>query len=239
LALEAFARAYGGAQERSRVTLLVSPGESDKSFPVVVHGVVAASRYLILGAPSTPDGSLIAVFKGQTLNCRWFNASSAFLFEAVITKILFDPMPLVFARLPNRVRRREVRNLPRALASMPAVIRVPGVFTAMVVDLSVGGARIAVLRDTPLLHGQEVELSIKPSVLDREYLLKLKCVVAGFMEEGPTAHPDIVFYGLKFVDVSEGDLLIVHAHVQSSLVDETDQLAGLLLSSPQLSSMTD
>lgn len=238
-ALEAFAREYGGAQERSRVTILVTPGESDKTFPVAVYGLVPSSRFMILGAPATADGSLIAVMKGQTLSCRWVNASSAFLFDALITKILFDPVPLLFTRLDDRVRRRSVRNLPRALANMPAAIRLPGVATALVVDLSVGGARIAVLQEVKLEVGQELELSLKPKVLERDHLLKLRCQVMGGREKGPAAHPGVVFYGLKFVDVPEHDLLIIHSYVQASLVDETDQLANMLFNSPQLTGMTD
>src|SRR5882757_6067009 len=136
-ALEAFAREYGGAYERSRIKLLITPGESDKTFPVTVLGVLASRRYLIVSAPQTPDGSLIAVFKGLTLNCRWFNASTAFLFEGLITKVAFEPEPLLYLKLTNRTSRRSVRTLPRALVNLPGAIRAPEILTSLIVDLSV------------------------------------------------------------------------------------------------------
>ena len=54
-ALEIFARDFGDVHARSRVNMLISPGESDKTFPVTVLGVLSARRYLIVSAPTTAD----------------------------------------------------------------------------------------------------------------------------------------------------------------------------------------
>lgn len=233
-ALVAFARDYGGAHERSRIKLLVTPGESDKSFPVTVLGVMSARRYLVVSAPTTPEGSLIAVFKGLTLNCRWFNASTAFLFQAVITKVAFEPEPLLYLRLTNRTSRRAVRTLPRALINLPAALKTPALYTAMVVDLSVTGARVALTRNNALEVGQDLELSIKLHMLDRDFLLTLTSKVATAAENGPTDHPDIVFYGLKFANLTDQDLLVLQACVQECLMREMDTLAHVLLGAPEI-----
>lgn len=233
-ALEAFARDYGGAFERSRINLLVTPGESDKTFPVTVLGVLAARRYLIVSAPTTPEGSLIAVFKGLTLTCRWFNASTAFLFQAVITKVAFEPEPLLYLKLNSRTSRRAVRTLPRALVNLPAALKLPAVATSLVVDLSVTGARIAVTRDTALQAGQELELSMKPHILDRDFLLTINCKVATAPEAGPPGHSDIAFYGLKFSELPDLDLLVLQAYVQECLMREMDTLAHVLLDAPEV-----
>lgn len=232
--LESFAREYGGAFERSRVKLLITPGESDKTFPVTVLGVLGGQRYLIVSAPQTPDGSLIAVFKGLTLSCRWFNASTAFLFQGVITKIAFEPEPLLYLKLNNRTSRRSIRTLPRALVNLPGAIRTPAMLSSLIVDLSVTGARIAVLRDVLLQTGQQLELSLKPRMVDRDFLLKINCTVATAPEAGPAGYPEIAFYGLKFDDLPDSDLLVLHAYVQQCLVNETDALAHVLLEAREI-----
>ena len=233
-ALEIFAREFGDVHARSRFSLLITPGESDKTFPVTVLGVLGARRYLLVSAPTTPDGSLIAVFKGQTLTCRWFNASTAFLFNANITKILFEPEPMLYLRLADRLSRRAVRNLPRALVKLPGVIKAESIINCMTVDLSVTGARIAIARDSELKTGQQVELSLKPRVLEQDFLLRIKCTVMTNAEAAPSAFPDIAFYGIKFDQLEDMDLLVLQAYVQECLMEETDILAHVLLAANEI-----
>lgn len=233
-ALEIFARDFGDVHSRSRSSLLVTPGVSDKTFPVTVLGVLSARRYLLVSAPTTPDGSLIAVFKGQTLSCRWFNASTGFIFNANITKILFEPEPMLYLRLADRLSRRAVRNLPRALVKLPGVTKADTIINCMIVDLSVTGARVAIARDGEFSSGQQVELSIKPRVLEQDFLLRIKCTVMTHAEAAPSAFPDIAFYGLKFEHLEDMDLLVLHAYVQQCLMEETDTLAHVLLAANEI-----
>jgi hypothetical protein len=233
-ALEIFARDFGDVHARSRTQMLISPGESDKTFPVTVLGVLSARRYLLVSAPTTPDGSLIAVFKGLTLNCRWFNASTAFQFNANITKILFEPEPMLYLRLADRLSRRAVRNLPRALVKLPAVIKADAIINCLAVDLSVTGARIAIARDNSLSQGQQVELSIKPRVLDQDFLLRIRCTVMTNAESAPSAFPDIAFYGIKFDQLQDLDMLVLQSYVQEYLMEETDALAHVLLAATDI-----
>lgn len=233
--LEAFAKDYGSTQERSRSSMLISPDGSDRSFPVVALGVLPAKRELIVSAPKTADGALIAVYQGLTLHCSWFNASALFRFDAVVTKVVFEPQPLLYIRLAEQTQRRAVRTVPRALVNLPAVVRLPQVESVLLVDCSVSGARIAILKDTDLAAGTELELSVKPKLhLDLDILLTLKCVVMGGPELAPPQYPGLVFRGLKFVNVSERDLLVLHAYVQQNLVEEMDNLAHVLLSARDL-----
>lgn len=233
-ALEIFARDFGDVHARSRVNLWISPGESDKSFPVTVLGVLSARRYLIVSAPTTPDGSLIAVFKGLTMSCRWFNASTAFLFNASITKIQFEPEPLLYLHLSDKLSRRAVRNLPRALVKLPAVIKADDIINSLVVDLSVTGARIAITRDSELSSGQQLELSVKPSVLEQDFLLRINCTVMTHAEPAPSSFPDIAFYGVKFNHLEDMDLLVLQSYVQQCLLDEMDSLAHVLLAANEI-----
>ncbi len=233
-ALEAFAKVYGSTQARSRFNMNIAPVGSDRSFPVAALGVLPAKRELIVSAPKTPDGSLIAVYQGLTLRCSWFNASALFRFEAAIAKVVFEPEPLLYLRLADHTYQRTVRTVPRALVNLPVVVRLPQVETALLVDCSTTGARIALLKDNVLPAGHELELSVKPGLhLDIDVLLTLKCTVMGNPEPAP-GFPDIVFRGLKFHGLTERDLLILHAYVQQNLVEEMDNLAHVLLSAREL-----
>lgn len=238
--LEAFAKAHGDTHDRSRFSMTVMPAGSERLFPVVALGVLPAKRELIVSAPQTPDGSLIAVYQGLLLRCNWFNASALFRFDATITKVVFEPEPLLYLRLAEQTRRRAVRTVPRALVNLPAVVHTPTVETVLLVDLSTTGARVAILKDTSLPVGHELELSIKPKLqLDLDVLLKIKCTVVGEPEPASADFPGVVYRGLKFKGVPERDLLIMHAYVQQSLVEEMDSLAHVLLAAREVRDLKD
>lgn len=197
-----------------------------KTFPVTVMGVVNGRNQLIVTAPTTPEGGLIAVHKGQTLVCRWVNASSAFKFDAHIIKILFEPIPLLYLELTG-ARRRAVRTLPRALVTLRAIVRTPAVHNALITDLSVGGSRIAVDAGVALQKAQELELVAKPQMLGREFLVTLRCTVTGAIDMGRRA-PAVRHFGLRFENPTDHDILVLHACVQQSLALELDALTHLL-----------
>jgi hypothetical protein len=232
-ALELFARQYGGARERSRLRLMVTPSESDKSFAVNMLGGFnnRYERELIVTAPTTVDGSLIAVTRGMTLNCRWFNASTAFKFSGVITKVVFEPQPLLYLRLAEQTHYRSMRTVPRALVSLPGVVRLPAIETVLLVDVSITGARVATIDDSPLFAGQDLDLSIKPKldIIDVDTTLTLSCTVVGDAEPAPAQFSGIAFRGLKFNNATPEQKILLHAYVQQSLVSEMDTLAQILM----------
>jgi hypothetical protein len=238
--LEAFAKLHGDTHERSRFTMTIVPAGSERSFPVVALGVLPTKRELIVSAPKTPDGSLIAVYQGLSLRCHWFNASALFRFDATVTKVVFEPEPLLYLRLAEQTQQRGVRTVPRALVNLPAVVRTPTVETVLLVDLSITGARIAILKDTELAVGHVLELAIKPKLqlqMDLDVMLNIKCTVMGEPEPASADFPGVVYRGLKFTDVSERDLIVLHAYVQQNLVQEMDSLAHVLLSARKVSEL--
>lgn len=226
--LDKFAREYGDAAERSRYGLRVSINEGDKFFAVSALGVVRERRYLMVTAPANEQHELIAVTKGQTLVCRWFNATTAYRFRATITKIAFEPIPLLFLELPNHIEHSAVRDLPRALANIRALVRAAWPAEAVVVDLSLGGARIAVADQLPLQKGDTAELLMWPQLLGRDYLLRLQCTVSGVLGNAHRKHPEIFFYGLSFNAVGDQEQLVLHSCVQSCLATEFDWLTQAL-----------
>lgn len=224
VALENLARELSDISQRSRANLRIVPGESDKSFDVTVIGVIGVRHQLIVTAPTTVDGKLIAVYRGLSLTCHWVSPVCAFRFVANIIKIVFEPIPLLHLELTENVVRHEMRTLPRALVNLHAIIKTPAVITTLVVDLSVGGCRIAVGEHVELPKGMELELIAKPQILGREFLLTLKCKVTGAIDAGKQSHHGIRYYGLKFETLSDLDLLALHGYVQECLTLELDVL---------------
>jgi c-di-GMP-binding flagellar brake protein YcgR len=227
--LEKLAKDYGDAAQRARFTLSISPGESTQVYSVWLLGVVRDKRHLIVTAPTTTGNALIAVMKGQTLTCRWFNPTTAFRFKASILKLAFEPIPLLYLELPIDIERKIARRLPRALMNLHAVMRRPEPLEALVLDLSVGGARLALAREETLTPQQQFQLNIRPRMVDRSFLVTVECVVTSVMGATDTAHPEVQFIGVEFRELSEHDLLILHACVQEQLAHEADWLTQALM----------
>jgi c-di-GMP-binding flagellar brake protein YcgR len=230
-ALETLIRDYADVGARSRMGLLVSPGDGRNNYTVDVVGIIRQKRLLVLTAPTTEDGSLIAVIKGQAMTCRWFSATTAFHFRAVITRILFEPVPLVHIELPHVIERRTVRGEPRALATLRAVLKDKQDIETVFVDLSVGGARIAVTDEVSLSKGQVIDLHTRPRLLQHDYELQLRCQITGTAGNNDPKHPHVRFYGLNFENLSDMDRLVLHSYVQQCLAFESDVLSQVLLAS--------
>ena len=228
-ALEVLAKDYGDAAQRARFNLSISPGDGDKSYTVWVLGVVRDKRHLIVTAPTTATNALIAVIKGQSLTCRWFNPTTAFRFKATILKLAFEPIPLLYLELSEDIERKIARRLPRALMNVHAMLRSPDPIEALVLDLSVGGARLALPRDAVIAIGQRCQLNIRPRLLDRSFLLTIESTISAVMGATDAAHPEVQFAGVEFHDVSEHDLLVLHACVQEQLAHEADWLTQVLI----------
>ena len=226
--LTKLAKDYGDAAQRARFTLSIAPGDGTQTYTVWVLGVVREKRHLIVTAPTTTNNALIAVVKGQSLTCRWFNPTTAFRFKAASLKLAFEPIPVLYLELPTEIERKVARRLPRALINMHAVMRRADSLEALVLDLSVGGARLALTRDATLALHEQFQLSIRPRMLDRSFLLTIECVVTNVMGATDAAHPEVQFVGVEFRDVSEHDLLILHACVQEQLAYEADWLTQVL-----------
>jgi c-di-GMP-binding flagellar brake protein YcgR len=238
LALETYARDIGDTRQRTRLGINIS-FDRKQTYVIDAVGVIREDRYLIVSAPTTPDGSLIAVRQGQMLNCSRLSSRNAFKFEAVIEKLVFEPLPLLYLKVSRRVSQRVVRQEPRALVSYPAVVRAPHALSGLLVDLSLSGARFATYRGHQLALQQTVELSFKLKALDREQLMTVNCGVVSAPDITTAEHPQVRFYGLQFGELPETDRLMLKCVVLTYLVEETDVLAQLLLDSEDAPEVTD
>ena len=228
-ALESLMRDYADIGARSRIGLRITPGESTDGYTVNVIGVIRAKRILVLAAPVTEDGALVAVMNGQILTCRWFGTTTAFRFRARVLRVLFEPVPLLHVELPSIVERRTVRGVPRALANLRGLIKAQADIETTIVDISISGARIAVHGDTSLKHGQQIVLHTKPKMLNRQLEVVVRGQIVADFGRTDARHPDVQFFGVEFGDLSEQTLLVLHAYVQECLAFETDALAQLLM----------
>ena len=228
-ALEVLVRDYADLGSRSRMGLRVQVGDGKINYSVAVVGVLREKRQLILRAPVKEDGSLIAVLKGQSLQCHWINATTSFHFRAMVVRIQFEPVPLVHIELPSVIDRHTLRGVPRALSTLRALVQAPEEIEAVVVDVSTGGARIAVHNDVNLTRDQTIVLLARPKMLGRDFQLSLRCSVTGPVATPDERHPQIKFYGVVFSNLSDNELLILHSFVQEGLSMETDTMSQMLL----------
>ena len=118
--LARFARAYGEQLKRLRVELQVAPAGSEQRFHVGLLGVLQSGRNLLVSAPANLDKSLIAVRQGQVMTCRWLSPSAIFQFQAAITKLLFEPSPVMYLGELHQVRHKPLREVELEISARQA-----------------------------------------------------------------------------------------------------------------------
>lgn len=227
--LEMLARELGDINQRARTSLRVNVDEHGKSLSSVdVIGIIETQQQLIVSAPKGTDGGLIVVSKGQILTCHWVSPSHVFGFPTTVVKVVFDPVPLLHLQLSKNISQREVRTLPRALVNLTCELRTPEPIPALLVDLSVGGGRIATAHNNQLTVGQSVELAATLKMLGRDFPVVVACTVTGTLENGGRRSDTVHYYGLKFENLPDTPLLTLHGYVQTCLALELDALTQIL-----------
>ncbi len=226
--LAALNRDYANIPLRARSGMKISPRETGESYFCWVIGASHENRCLVMTAPARPDKALAPISKGQVWYCRMFSSTSVFRFRGAILKVAFEPYPYLHILVPDVIEKRLVRQLPRALVSLQAMLTSPESHYVSVVDISVGGARIAAEKQLTLEAGHAVELATTIEVLGRQHELRLAARVAAVYGVADTRHPEIVFYGLRFDPLDERGTLMLHAYVQEQLACEYDGLGQIL-----------
>jgi PilZ domain-containing protein/flagellar protein YcgR len=226
--LTALNRDYSNIAQRARCGVKLAPRETGDSYLCWVIGVSQENRGLVMTAPVRPDKALAAIAKGQVWFCRMFSSTSVFRFRGAILKVAFEPYPYIHILVPEVIEKRLIRQLPRALVSLQATLFVPDSHFASVVDLSVGGARVAVDKKLVLNVGDPVQLGISIDVLGRTQEVRLQAKVASAYGVVDTRHPDVAFYGLAFDGLDERLSFMLHGYVQQQLAREYDGLGQVL-----------
>jgi hypothetical protein len=226
--LTALNRDYSNVAQRARCGVKIAPRETGESYLCWVIGVSQENRGLVMTAPARPDKALAPISKGQVWFCRMFSSTSVFRFRGAILKVAFDPYPYLHILVPEVIEKRLIRQLPRALVSLQATLFVPDSHFASVVDLSVGGARVAVDKKLELDVRQPVQLGILIDMLGKTQDLRLQAKVAVVYGVADTRHPGVAFYGVAFDGLDERVTFMLHGYVQQQLAREYDSLGQVL-----------
>jgi hypothetical protein len=226
--LTALSRDYSNITQRARCGVKIAPRETGESYLCWVIGVSQENRGLVMTAPARPDKALAPVSKGQVWFCRMFSSTSVFRFRGAILKVAFDPYPYLHILVPEVIEKRLIRHLPRALVSLQATLAIPESHFASVVDLSVGGARVAVDKKLVLEVGHALHLVMTIEVLGRTEELRLPAKVAAAYGVVDSRHPGIAFYGLSFQGLEDRLTFMLHGYVQQQLASEYDGLGQVL-----------
>jgi hypothetical protein len=233
--LERLRKDYGVAQTAQRFVVTMAPTETHEAYTAWVLGI--HDRCMILTAPVKPDGAFVAVTPGQTWLCRTFQVTSAFRFRATVLKVAFEPFPHLHLELPKQVEKRKVRGRPRANVYLRGELALDVNAPCAIVDLSVGGGRIAVPGTVQLQKDQEVVLKTQIELMEFKFDLNLKCSIAGAFGPSDSRHPDVLFYGLKFDSLNELDSLVLHGFVNGQLAVELNSLWQVLAAAPATNGM--
>ena len=227
-ALSALSRDYSNIPQRARCGIKIAPKETGESYLCWVIGVSQEKRCLVMTAPVRTDRSLAAITKGQVWFCRMFSSTSVFRFRGAIAKVAFEPYPYLHVVVPEVIEKRLVRQLPRALVSLTGTLAIPAIHAVTIVDLSVGGARIAVDGKLALEMGATVKLVMSLEVIGKNRDVCIDARVAAQYGVADSRHPGIAFYGLAFEGLDERMVFMLHGYVQQQLASEYDGLGQVL-----------
>jgi hypothetical protein len=187
-----------------------------------VIGVSDDGHGLIMSSPSSVGAEAPELHEGEVWVFRAFYARSVIRFQGTIKSIAATPFPYFVVTDIVDIDRREVRQWPRtpsclwaSRANEPARV---------IVDLSVGGARLAVDGHATLQQGQMVSLNAAlPTAIGRQSL-SVEATVLNSYGHADAKHPQIEFFGVRFEAMAEQQKLALHAFVQEHIAADLDRV---------------
>jgi len=218
-ALEAFAREHDHLAHGKGPAVRMSSTNRDESFLSAIVGA-SGERILIVVAPKRPDGTLVDIQPGQRWVFRTIHHTTALRFDGVIKSVISDAEPHVYVELSGAIERRVIRKAARVAVAMRATL-LPNLAHALIVDLSVGGARFAIDASLRLEVGQSLVCSTALNVADRLYALELRGAVLKQDPPDPQ-HPQVAIHRMRFEALSDLAFLALQAYVSTELVEELD-----------------
>jgi c-di-GMP-binding flagellar brake protein YcgR len=163
------------------------------------------------------NGSPMTLKLGMKLAVRLFaqQVNSACAFRSEILHVSRAPYAHIHLAMPDEVITGEVRKSVRARVKLivsihhgPALERQ---CSAMVTDLSIGGARICA-KQLPVASGDQIRISAQLEVSGVERIISINGIVRSYQEEeGQCA------IGVQFNEINDADRVMLHAYVLSSI----------------------
>ncbi len=226
--LLAMRESYSDINGRSRLVLQMSLEEGGEAFLASIVGV-HEQHSLIVTAPARADRSLLPVTDGQMWWFRAMHATTALRFQTIVKKSSFEPFPHLHLALPQRIDHRTIRAAPRTTVCLDASIeRSDKTYSCVVVDLSVGGARLGLRKEHELSKGDKCFLEFRLSLLGREFTVRVCGSVTGAYGTTDARHGDIAFYGVSFDSLDDDCQLKLHGYVHERMASALDYLTKVL-----------
>jgi len=189
-----------------------------------VIGVSDDGHGLIMSWP-TAEG-MLSLVEGQAWTFRAFYAVAVVRFQATVEKVTRGSFSYFYVTQLREIDRRSVREWGRAPTCVWASHS--GEPPRILVDLSVGGARLAVDERSHLQAGHAVLLNAwLPLAVGRKEVV-VDATVLNHYGRVDTKHPTIDFFGVRFENVSDTNRLVLHAYVQQQLSLELDRVWHVL-----------
>lgn len=187
-----------------------------------VIGVSDDGHGLIMSSPTDHRADAPELHEGEAWVFRAFYARSVIRFQGTIKSIAVTPFPYFVVTDIVDIDRREVRQWPRtpsclwaSRANEPARV---------IVDLSVGGARLAVDAHATLQPGQMVSLNAAMPTTVGRLSLSVEATVLNAYGRADSKHPQIEFFGVRFEAMAEPQRLAIHAFVQEHIAADLDRV---------------
>jgi hypothetical protein len=220
--MEALQRAYRETWARAQVGFRMQQEGQATIYSARPVGATEAGA-LIMSGPIDADGKKVPIAEGATWTFRALYAVAALRFDATISRTGIHSDGYFSAENIRNVERRNVRKWPRVATCIEASRG--GETQRLILDFSVGGARLAGEHHLPLERGQEILINTKLKVLEREHPLTLEAVVLNMYGAADPDHPNIRFYGVQFERTPDPTRLLIHAYVQETLCVDLDRVA--------------
>lgn len=191
-----------------------------------VVGVSEDGSGLVMSGPLTVEGEPAQLREGDAWIFRALYSTAAVRFQAVVSTVSTQPFFHFCASQLTEIDRRSVRRWPRTATALDSSRK--GEVRRIVVDLSVGGARIAAKHQAPLQHGQTILLNLMLQLAVGIKPMSLDATVINLYGNSDPKHPRIDFYGVQFETLADHDRLVLHAFVQEHLNAELDRVSQVL-----------
>jgi hypothetical protein len=206
-------QSYKATNTAPRLALTMARDETSEAFRTSVIGV--RDTFIVADVPIRPNGSLVAISAGQTWLFRTFQLTSAFKFFSTVLKVASEPFPHLHIATPVNLERRKVRGRNRVTVLLDATLRSASPTPCVLVDLSVGGGRIATQDGVILELQQPVQIAMQLDLLENKFDLLLNAVVVGASGASEGEHPHVLFYGVRFESLTQLESLVLHGFVNS------------------------
>ncbi|QJD59877.1 flagellar brake protein [Pseudomonas sp. gcc21] len=173
----------------------------------------------IMVTTPTHQGKLAFIKEGQQFLVRGFVGKDAVAYRTRVLKSNLAPFPYLHLAYPQSVQSMRIRSSARVpLQLVTAVLTEQGPKSAKIVDLSVGGARMA--SDSLIAHkGDDLKLSFRVNPAGMEVYMTVNAKVRAVQTEQTGAGP--VITGVEFVELGEQERLYLTTVVYQNLLKDT------------------